>query len=773
MRRAALGLLAASLALAQAPEAQRPGPLAGGGYLLPNGWTVHPAGRQIPLETLPLAAALAPDGKHLAVVHAGYLPPSLLLFDTERFELRSRVELPGAWLGLTFSPDGRYLYAAGGADASVLELAVSAEGQLQPRRRFPAVPDKERTEQDFIGDVAFSPDGRLLYATSLFRNQVLVFNPQSGWVIERFPCARRPYRILFHPDGKSFFLTSWADGSLHHHDAAGGKEIFFLRLGPQPMDMAYAEHRPRLGEPPEENPFTGRLFVTLANTNRVAIIGIRRNKDFELIESINLALWPNQPLGMTPSAVAVDADGRRLFVACSNFNAVAVADISGATPRLEGFVPAGWYPTAVRPLGGGRLAILNGRGAASFANPDGPNPLKMPILFGRGIDAPGYIAARQTGSLSLIEPFDATELRQYTRAVFRNSPYSDQKLETQESERAEAGEEANPIRHVLYIIKGSLTFDALFGDFQGARGEPRLAVFGSAAAPNHHKLAREFVLFDNFYAAGDVEADGLNWSIAAIAPAYVERLWPSTYAGRRTTYDYDGGQTAAVPAAGYLWTNALAAGLTVRNYGLLVENHPLPATGNLHVRRLRDSSLAEHTNPRFRGPDADYPDTERARVFLADLNEMEKSGVMPRLMLMRLAGDHTSGTAPGKIAPRAAVADNDYALGLIVEACSKSRFWPQMAIFVVEASGHAGADHVDARRVPALVISPYSRLGRVDSTFYGTLSLLRTIELLLGLKPMTQFDAAADPMASAFQADADAAPYTAEKPRFTSAERNP
>jgi len=772
MRRAAGWLLAAGLALVQTAEARRPGPLAGGGFLLPDGWTVQPAGRQIPLETLPLAAALAPGGKHLAVVHAGYLAPSLLLFEIERFEVVSRVELPGAWLGLAFSPDGRFLYAAGGADASVLELAVSPEGALQPKRRFLVAPEEERTELDFVGDLAVSPDGRLLYATNLFRNQVLVFNPQSGWVIERFATARRPYRILFHPDGKSFFLTSWADGSLHHYDAASGREIFFLRLGPQPMDMAWADYRPRLGEPPEENPLAGRLFVPMANTNRVAVVGVRQNKDIELIESINLALWPNQPLGMTPSAVAVDPDGRRLYAACSNFNAVAVADVSGADPRVEGFLPAGWYPTAVQPLAGGRLAILNGRGAASFPNPDGPNPLKVPILFGRGIDAPGYIAARRTGSLSLVEPFDASALREYTRAVFRNSPYSDQKLEADAAEPGEAGEEANPIRHVLYIIKGSLTFDALFGDLEGVRGEPRLAVF-AGAAPNHRKLAREFVLFDNFYSAGDVEADGLHWAIAAIAPAYIERLWPSTYAGRRKVYDYDGGQTAAVPPAGYLWTNALAAGLSLRNYGLFVENHPLPVTANIHVRRLKDASLADHTNPRFRGPDPDYPDTERAKVFLDDLEQMEKSGVMPRLMLMRLAGDHTAGTAAGRIAPLAAVADNDYALGLIVEACSRSRFWPQMAIFVVQASGHTCADHVDARRVPALVISPYSRLRAVDSTLYGTLSLLRTIELLLGLKPMTQLDAAADPMAGAFQAEADPSPYIAEKPRIPLGERNP
>jgi len=770
MKRGLACLLLACLAPAQSDETRRPGPLPGGGFLLPSGWTVRPAGRQIALGSLPLAAALSPDGRFVAVMNAGYLDPSILVLDAATLEVVSRAPVPDAWLGLAFSPNGRFLYAGGGADASVLEFSVSAEGRLEPQRRFAAVPDKERTEQDFIGDVAVSPDGRLIYAAHLFRNQILVINPQSGWVIERFATARRPYRILFHPGGKSFFVTSWADGSLHHYDAATGKELSFLRLGAQPMDMAYSSGRVRLGGAAEASELVGRIFVAVANTNRVAVVGVSESHSIQLLQTVNLSLWPNQPLGMTPSAVDLAGDGKRLFVACSNYNTVAVVDISDKSPRVEGFLPSGWYPTAVRALPGGRLLILNGRGAASAANPDGPNPLLVPILPGRGIGAPGYVAAIQKGAASLIEPFAAQQLRDYTRTVFRNSLYSDQKLEPPAGPEEER---AFPIRHVLYIVKGSLSYDAVFGDLGKGQGEPKLTVFGQDVAPNHRRLAREFVLFDNFHAGGDVEADGLLWSVAALAPAYVERLWPSTYAGRRRVYDYDGGQNAAVPPAGYLWTNALAAGLSVRNYGFFAENHPLPVTENLHVRRLRDPALADHTNPRFRGFDLDYPDVERAQVFLADLAEMEKTGKMPQLMMMRLAGDHTSGTAPGKIAPRSAVADNDYALGLIVEACSRSRFWPQMAIFVAEASAHTAADHLQARRIPAFVLSPYSRTAKVDSTLYDTTSMLRTIELLLGLKPMTHADAAAEPMASAFQAEADPTPYTAEKPAVPLAARNP
>jgi len=311
------------------------------------------------------------------------------------------------------------------------------------------------------------------------------------------------------------------------------------------------------------------------------------------------------------------------------------------------------------------------------------------------------------------------------------------------------------------------------GDMREGHGDPSLCQFGEDVTPNHHKLAREFVLLDNFYVTGDVDADGHHWSTAAISPDYVEKLWPNSYARRRPVEDYPGEEPTATPPAGYIWTNAAAAGISMRNYGHLVTNREQPAEDGTQVLVVRDPVLARVTNMHYRGFDLDYPDVERARVFLKDLAEFERTGRMPQLILMRLGNDHTAGFTPGKIAPRSAMADNDYALGMIVDALSRSRFWPRTAIFVLEDDAQDGPDHVDSHRSPAFVISPWVRRRTVDSTMYNTTSMLRTIELILGLRPMTHFDAAARPMASVFQATPDLTPYTAEKPRVRLDERNP
>jgi hypothetical protein len=271
-----------------------------------------------------------------------------------------------------------------------------------------------------------------------------------------------------------------------------------------------------------------------------------------------------------------------------------------------------------------------------------------------------------------------------------------------------------------------------------------------------------------------VSADGHNWSTAAIAPDYAQKLWPNSYAKRRRLNDYAQQDPASLPPAGYLWTNAAAAGLTMRNYGYMVENKPKAAPhGEEQIDRVRDPVLAPLTNRRFRGFDVDYPDVERAKVFLDDLALFEKSGEMPRLIVMRLGNDHTAGTSAGRISPLSAMADNDHALGMIVEAVSKSRFWGSTAIFVLEDDAQNGADHVDSHRSPAFVISPYARRRVVDSTMYNTTSMLRTMELMLGLRPMTHYDAGSRPMTSAFQATADPSPYAAEAPRIPLDRRNP
>jgi hypothetical protein len=368
-------------------------------------------------------------------------------------------------------------------------------------------------------------------------------------------------------------------------------------------------------------------------------------------------------------------------------------------------------------------------------------------------------------------------LLDYSKTVLANSPYRDTRLDDAGTGGASPipnrPGQPSPIEHVIYIVKENRTYDQVLGDMKEGNGDASLVLFGEKITPNHHKLAREFVLLDNFYVNSDVSADGHNWSTAGIAADYVQKLWPNSYAGRRKLYDYEGQEPAALPPAGYLWTNASAAGVTMRNYGYFVNNRKSPGGSDTQVESVRDSILSTVTNLHYRGFDLNYSDVERAKVFLRELAEFGKTGQMPRLIIMRLGNDHTNGTTPGKIAPLSSVADNDYALGMIVEGVSHSSLWPKTAIFVLEDDAQNGPDHVDSHRSPAFVISPYVRRHAVDSSMYNTTSVLRTIELIVGLNPMTQFDASARPMHAAFQATPDPAAYAAEKPRIALDERNP
>ena len=759
---AAAAVSAAALLSSQTAPRERVGPLPDGAFLLNSGWRLQPAGRQVPLDTLPMSTALSRDGKYLLVLNGGYKPPSISVIETASARVLGSTPVADGWLGLAFAPNSDRVYVGGGSQAAVFEFTL-ANGTLTPGRTFAVVPSDRRTAQDFVGDVAFSPDGRLLYAAELYRNSVAVINPQSGMVIERYRTGRRPYRILFHPDGKSFFVSHWADGSVGQYDTATGDQTETVRLGSHPTDMVWRAGGPAQA-PADQPAWVARLFVAAANTNNVYSVGVTEGRQLSVLESINVAMTPMQPAGMTPSALALSPDGKTLFAACSDANAAAVIDLSEERTHVAGFIPTGWYPTAVRVLSSGVLVVLNGKGLRSYPNPDGPNPALKAAPLHAGVPGFEYVGRIQTGTASWIDPFDANRLAAWTKEALADSPYSDAKLLV--------ASPLPPIQHVIYIVKENRTYDQVLGDMKEGNGDASLVLFGESATPNLHKLARQFVLLDNFYVNSDVSADGHNWSTAAIAPDYVQKLWPNSYADRRKTYDYEEGDPTALPPAGYLWTNAAAAGLSIRNFGYMTDNARRPAPGADQISGVRDPVLAKVTNRAYRGFDLAYPDVERAKVFLAELAADEKSGDMPRLTVMRLGNDHTSGTEVGQIAPLSSAADNDYALGMIVEGVSKSRFWTSTAIFVVEDDAQDGPDHVDSHRSPAFVISSYVKRHLVDSTMYNTTSALRTMEFLLGLRPMTHFDAGARPMTAAFQAEPDPSPYEAEKPHISLDERN-
>jgi len=496
---------------------------------------------------------------------------------------------------------------------------------------------------------------------------------------------------------------------------------------------------------------------------------INRVDMLSVVERINISMTPRQPLGMTPSALALSPDGKRLFVACSDGNVAAVVDVSGAISQVQGFIPTGWYPTAVRALPSGALVVINGKGVRSYPNPNGPNPGKRVEPIHEGVREPGYVAYLQTGTASWIPPFTDDQLAGWTQRALSLSAYRDSKLDLPSSFPKQ-------IQHVLYIEKENRTYDQVLGDMKEGNGDQSLVLFGEDVTPNLHKISREFVLLDNFYVNADVSADGNNWSTAAIAPDWVQKLWPTEYAGRHKLYDFEEQDITALPPAGYIWTNASMAGLSVRNYGFMVENkREIAPVGGDQIEKINDPVLAKAkvTDRAYRSFDLNYTDIDRAKTFLADLADFEKTGTMPRLMVMRLPNDHTSGVKAGLLSPLAMAADNDQAVGMIVEGISKSKFWANTAIFILEDDAQNGPDHVDSHRSPAYAISPYIKRHQVDSHMYNTAGMLRTIELILGLRPMTHFDAAAPPMTAAFQSTPDLAPYTLEKPRTPLDARNP
>ncbi|MCA1686256.1 MAG: phosphoesterase, partial [Planctomycetia bacterium] len=428
-----------------------------------------------------------------------------------------------------------------------------------------------------------------------------------------------------------------------------------------------------------------------------------------------------------------------------------------------GFIPTGWYPTSVRLSPDGKtLYVANGKGASSHANREGPNPLAR---GGADNKIREYIAGLLHGTLSIVPLPDPRQMAAYSQTVYECSPLkrSDPLAVTGPAPGkgnpipSKVGD-PSPITHCVYVIKENRTYDQVFGDMPEGNGDPSLCLFPERVTPNHHALAREFVLLDNFYVDGEVSADGHEWTMGAYASDFVERTWPLSYRGdRRIPYPAEGHLAIARPHGGYLWDRAAEKGVSYRSYGEFVENGAtLDSPSTTKVKTLQG-----HFDPKYHGYDLSYPDAKRADRFLEELAGFEKAGEMPRLIVLRLPNDHTSGTTPGKPTPTAYVADNDLALGRVVEGLSKSRFWKETAVFVVEDDAQNGSDHVDAHRTVALVVSPYARRHAVDSTMYSTSSMLRTIELCLGLEPMSQFDAAARPMANAFTAAADLSPYNA------------
>jgi YVTN family beta-propeller protein len=755
-----------------------PGQRPDGSVLLPNQWVLRPVGKQIAVGDFPVNLALHPEGKFAAVLHCGFSQHEVVLIDLAAWKIASRSKVDEAFYGLAFSKDGKRLFCSGSA-GEVIHRFQFAEGKLTPEADLPL---REVKQRGVPAGLAVSADGQTVYAGNLWGQSVsrvrlkeepaaadeLVLTDKAvapapavtpstddpsitkrdAALLETIdPAAPFPYACLLDERRERLYVSLWGQAAVAVVDTKSFKVAGRWATEGHPNEMVLSKD--------------GRLlYVANANSNTVSVLDTATGRT---VETLLAELQPNSPPGNTPNSVALTADGQRLFVANANINTVAVFDV--ATPgkaRSLGFIPVGWYPTSVRLTRDGKtLLVVNGKGETSRPNPQGPRPgFKSPP----GVNQ--YIGQLMNGTVSSIplptgEKFEE-QMKAWTARAFACLPETQRKIDA----AALTGNpiprrpgDPSPIKYVIYIIKENRTYDQVLGDMKGGKGDPALCLFPESVTPNHHALAREFVLLDNLYVDAEVSADGHEWSMGAYASDFVEKTWPLSYGhGKSAKHPFpaEGSFPIASPAGGYLWDRAKQAGISYRSYGEWIANGKKAGDPG----RAKVKALEGHFDPMFRGFDTAYSDQKRADRWLSELKRFEQEGEMPRLQIVRLPNDHTSGTSPGKPTPTAQLADNDLAFGRLMEGLSHSKFWPQTAVFVFEDDAQNGSDHIDAHRTIAFAISPYIKRGSVDSTMYSTSSMLRTIELILGLKPMSQFDAAAMPMFASFQEKPDLTPYT-------------
>ena len=736
-----------------------------GGSLLPNGWRVTPAGRPIPLPgDLPLKMALTPDGRYLLVNTGGYHDHGVSVIDVASEKLTQTVNVAKDWAGLCFNSDGARVYVAGsgtpsrdfldGASKSglsadgvealkkpILTLSFSG-GKLSPA---PSIDIADLTgDKRWIAGLASGPDGAI-YAVNTNTDTVYKLDGQTHAVAATAKIGYRPYSAALSADGKTLAVSNWGDQSVSLLDPATLAEEARVPVGSHPNEVVWNKD--------------GRLFVANAGSNSVSVL-----KDGKVVEVVKTSIDPKAPVGSTPDALAVSPDGKRLFVANADNNDVAVVDVSEPDEsRVIGFIPTGWYPSALAVSPDGRRLFVGTGKGLSF----GPSATAETRVEPEVVRHYNYIGSCLSGAVSVVDLPDENKLRAYTRQVQGNVPVP--RLRGVDT----AGVQRNAfskIKHVVYIIRENRTYDQVFGDIKTGNGDPAICLFGQHVTPNAHTLAGDFVLLDNLYCNGEVSEDGHQWCNGAYATDFTERAWVGSYSGRD---EPDGDDRLSASPAGYLWDNCAKHGVTYRAYGEASAFKSSPNSAPVFTGpKVLDghASFAYSQLPWF---GKEHPDPKKADVFISDLKEAEKKGDWPQFMVMSLPEDHTVGLSAGEFTPSACVAANDQALGRIVEAVSHSKFWPETAIFVIEDDAQNGADHVDAHRTVGLVISPYVKRGAVDSTLYTTSSFIHTMELILGLPPMTQFDAAAMPLYTSFTSSPNLVAYSTVSPQTDLEAKNP
>jgi YVTN family beta-propeller protein len=792
-----------------------------GRVVVPTNQILRPAGQQVTFPGRPVDLAFADDGKTLVIKNM----KNLLFLDLATAKVMQTLDLPDdppiafnpiATMKKAIAPDGKgHHYLTGFSVVGLLvhgKRVYVTDSQNQVRLALRQEDGRYRwgagveVASPKVGGLAY-PAGMALLSNSRMwvassrGNSVQLLNLMTGKVEQTVAVGVAPYMVVC-PTADRAYVSNWGGDAPRPGNPQELSSGTPVRIDPKsgvanqgtisiltPLSGQWKQHKTvRVGLHPcgmIADPSARFLYVANANSDTISVLDMETN---EVVETIPCRPEARLPFGSGCNALALSRDGGTLYVANGTNNCIAVIRLGrracklaepgrAATSQLIGLIATAWYPGAVLVSPNGKhLCVANVKGVGSLSQP-------RPVAEGKNTH--DFL-----GSVSLIDVPDEPQLAKYTQEVNANNrqSYSLTGL-------ARARPDAKPVpvplrhgepsvfRHVIYVIKENRSYDQILGDMREGNGDPRLVLFGETVTPNQHALARQFTLFDNFYCSGALSATGHQW----VSEAYVTDYLEKAFGGFTRSYPVDGDDALAFASSGFLWANALDRGKTFRNYGEFIKSSfPKGATWTdayrdytNHTRRVQIDVKANvalmrpHTHPHYPGFPLLSPDVYRASLFIEELKAFEKRGELPNLMYVFLPCNHSVGTTPGFPTPRAMVADNDLALGQIVEAVSRSKFWPETCILVVEDDPQFGFDHVDAHRTTAQVISPYTRRRFVDHTNYNQTGMVKSIELILGLPPMNQFDLSATPLRNCFQAQPDLTPFSAVPNQIPLDEMNP
>ncbi|MBS1708951.1 MAG: hypothetical protein JSS65_09550 [Armatimonadetes bacterium] len=718
-------------------------------YLMPNNWVVSPVGRSVDLPgDMPGTIVLTEDGKHALVNTCGFHDHSLNLVELATMSIVATSKVTRGWIGLASEADGSVLMSGGKADdpkkADMVERFRLDGGQFVKVGAIDAdgVDPKDR----FVSSILVGPAGT--YVLNVQSDEVFLLS-SSGRRLARARVGYRPYACALSNDGKTLAVTNWGDQSVSLLDSQTLKEKGRIAVGQHPTAVVAGPD--------------GRWFVTDAGSDTVHILGGDKS------EVVRVGLDQSQPIGPTPVAAVLDSATKWLYVANAGENTIAVLDVkqSGAT-KVLGHIPTDRYPTALALTRSGDILVGTAKGRYG---PNSSDTSSMRTTRTDDVDKNKYtyVGDQLTGRLALVKRPSVAELQKLSTLAKRNLPRGESEFSDSQSSAIRDGA-LRKIKHVIYVIKENRTFDQVFGDMSRGERDPSLTIFGQQVTPNQHKLADTFVLLDNLYTDGDTSQGGHQWTDAAYANDYCEKQWILNY-GRHGEVVSDMRLTSS--PGEYIWSLARKKGLRARVYGEYVD------------RQEDHDSLSEplaKADPEKYGYSKEVEDifarggrdTEKVDVLLREMREAERTGKpWQNLMVIALPDDHTHGMSAGAYSPRAMVGCNDLAVGKLVEGVSHSKFWKETAIFVIQDDAQSGPDHIDSHRTVGQVVSPYVKRGALVSEHYTTASMLRTMEIMLGLPPMTTFDAKARPMYKVFTTNPDFTPYSALEPGVDIMERNP